>query len=112
MLIPNSPSYFSRMLNIAVRQGRSERRDESYSFPYGESLSEARTKLADFFRILPSRNLARSWESVKDRAASGCRGNRLSIRNRVLRDRLIFVRCDQVDRQHDCIFQQINGQLG
>ncbi|HNP84353.1 MAG TPA: hypothetical protein PKN47_23065, partial [Nitrospira sp.] len=30
----------------------SERRGESYSLPYGERLSDARTPLADFFRIL------------------------------------------------------------
>jgi hypothetical protein len=36
----------------AVQQGRSERRGESYSAPYVEPLSDARTTLADFFRIL------------------------------------------------------------
>ena len=41
-----------RMRKKAVRQGRSERRDESYSAPYVEPLSEARTPLAVFFRIL------------------------------------------------------------
>ena len=35
-----------------VQQGRSERRGESYSAPYVEPLSDARTKLADFFSIL------------------------------------------------------------
>jgi hypothetical protein len=35
------------------QQGRSKRRGESYSVPYGEPLSEARTPLAVFFRILP-----------------------------------------------------------
>ncbi len=30
----------------AVQQGRSERRGESYSLPYGEPLSDARTPLA------------------------------------------------------------------
>jgi len=34
------------------KQGRSERRGESYFVSYVESLSEARTKLADFFSIL------------------------------------------------------------
>lgn len=34
------------------RQGHSERRGESYSAPYGEPLSDARTPLADFFSIL------------------------------------------------------------
>ena len=41
-----------RMRKMAVQQGRSERRGESYSLPYGERLSDARTPLADFFRIL------------------------------------------------------------
>jgi hypothetical protein len=36
----------------AVQQGRSERRGESYSGPYGEPLSDARTPVAVFFRIL------------------------------------------------------------
>ena len=40
-----------RMFKKAVQQGRSERRGESYSGLYGESLSDARTKLADFFNI-------------------------------------------------------------
>ena len=35
------------------RQGRSARRGESYSGPYVEPLSDARTPLAGFFRILP-----------------------------------------------------------
>jgi len=34
------------------KQGRSERKGESYSAPYVETLSEARTPLADFFNIL------------------------------------------------------------
>jgi len=37
---------------MAVQQGRSERRGESYSQPYVEPLSDARTMLADFFSIL------------------------------------------------------------
>ena len=41
-----------RMRKKAVQQGRSERRGESYPLPYGERLSDARTPLADFFRIL------------------------------------------------------------
>ena len=40
------------MFKKAVQQGRSERRGESYSAPYVEPLSDARTKLADFFNIL------------------------------------------------------------
>jgi hypothetical protein len=41
-----------RMRKKAVQQGRSEQRGESYSLPYVEPLSVARTPLADFFRIL------------------------------------------------------------
>ena len=41
-----------RMFKKAVQRGRSEGRGESYSGPYGEPLSDARTKLADFFNIL------------------------------------------------------------
>ncbi|MBK8276331.1 MAG: hypothetical protein IPK92_10925 [Nitrospira sp.] len=41
-----------RMRKKAVQQGRSERRGESYSVPYVEPLSDARTPLAVFFRIL------------------------------------------------------------
>jgi hypothetical protein len=41
-----------RMLKMTVHRGRSERRGESYSGPYVEPLSDARTKLADFFTIL------------------------------------------------------------
>ena len=37
---------------MAVQRGRSKRRGESYSFPYGEPLSVERTKLEDFFNIL------------------------------------------------------------
>ena len=40
------------MFKKAVQRGRSERRGEAYSGPYVEPLSEARTKLADFFSIL------------------------------------------------------------
>ena len=36
-------------------QGRSERRGESYSAPYDEPLSDARTPLADIFSILLGR---------------------------------------------------------
>ena len=40
------------MRKKAVQQGRSERRGESYSAPYLEPRSDARTPLADFFRTL------------------------------------------------------------
>jgi len=41
-----------RMLKKAAQQGRSKRRGDAYSVQYVEPLSEARTKLADFFSIL------------------------------------------------------------
>ena len=44
-----------RMLKKAVRQGRSERGDEAYSFRYVEPPSDARTQPADFFSILLDR---------------------------------------------------------
>ncbi len=40
------------MFKKAFRQGRSKRRGESYSLPYAEPLSDARTPLEDFFNIL------------------------------------------------------------
>jgi hypothetical protein len=43
---------FRRLFIKAVQQGRSERRGESYSLPYGEPLSDARTPVADFFNSL------------------------------------------------------------
>jgi hypothetical protein len=46
------------MRKKAVQQDRSERRGESYSVRYGEPLSDARTLLADFFRILLERQLS------------------------------------------------------
>ena len=42
----------SRMFKKAVQRGRSERRGEAYFVPYVKPLSDARTKLADFFNIL------------------------------------------------------------
>jgi hypothetical protein len=47
--------YSCRMREKAVQQGRSEQRGESYSLPYVEPLSEARTPLVDFFHILLGR---------------------------------------------------------
>jgi hypothetical protein len=41
-----------RLFRKAVQQGRSERRGESYSVPYVEPLSDARTMLADFVNSL------------------------------------------------------------
>ncbi len=40
------------MVKKAVQRGRSEQRGDAYSLPYVEPLSDARTKLADFFNIL------------------------------------------------------------
>jgi hypothetical protein len=40
------------MFKKAVQRGRSERRGEAYSALYVEPLSDARTKLADFFNIM------------------------------------------------------------
>jgi len=37
---------------MAVQQGRNERSAEAYPLGYVEGLSDARTKLADFFSIL------------------------------------------------------------
>jgi hypothetical protein len=41
-----------RLFRKAVQQGRSERRGESYSMPYVEPLSDARTMLAGFVNSL------------------------------------------------------------
>ncbi|MEW6245584.1 MAG: Uma2 family endonuclease [Nitrospirota bacterium] len=41
------------MFKKTVQHGRSERRGEAYSSRYVEPLSDLRTKLADFFNILP-----------------------------------------------------------
>jgi hypothetical protein len=44
------------MVKKAAQQGRSEQRGEAYSEPYVEPLSDARTKLVDFFNILQRRD--------------------------------------------------------
>jgi hypothetical protein len=41
-----------RMFKKASQRGRSERGGEAYSFSYVEPLSDARTKLEDFFNIV------------------------------------------------------------
>jgi hypothetical protein len=41
-----------RLFRKAVQQGRSKRRGESYSLPYVEPLSVARTPLVDFINSL------------------------------------------------------------
>ncbi len=43
------------MVKKAVQRGRSQRGGEAYSVRYVEPPSPARTKLADFFNILPGR---------------------------------------------------------
>jgi len=53
-----------RMRKKAVQQGRSERRSEAYSAPYVEPLSDARTPLADFFRILLARRVGNLGKSA------------------------------------------------
>jgi hypothetical protein len=50
--ITDESSMACRLFRKAVQQGRSERRDESYSVPYVEPLSDARTMLADFVSSL------------------------------------------------------------
>jgi hypothetical protein len=42
------------MVKKSVQRGRSERGTEAYFFRYVEVPSDARTKPADFFNILPS----------------------------------------------------------
>lgn len=43
------------MFKKAGQRGRGKRRSEAYVFRYVEGLSDARTKLADFFNILVAR---------------------------------------------------------
>ena len=58
------------MFKKAGQQGRSERRVEAYSLPYVESLSDARTLLADFFNMLLVSHIDRNGWSL-DRAHKG-----------------------------------------
>jgi hypothetical protein len=62
-----------RVVKKAVQQGRSERRDEAYSVLYVEALSDARTRLADFFTTLQAadcnRNVTRLFMRVRDETA-------------------------------------------
>ena len=55
------------MLKKAVQRGRSERGGEGVPLWYVESLSDARTKLADFFSIL----LRSSRISLEERQSKG-----------------------------------------
>jgi hypothetical protein len=48
--------HFRGRLKKSVQQGRSERRPEAYPLGYVEGLNDARTQLADFFRILPEKD--------------------------------------------------------
>jgi hypothetical protein len=50
--ITDESSMACRLFRKAFQQGPSERRGESYSVPYVEPLSEARTMLADFVNSL------------------------------------------------------------
>ena len=50
--ITDGSSMACRLFRKAVQQGRSERRGESYSVPYVEPLSDARTMLAGFVNSL------------------------------------------------------------
>jgi hypothetical protein len=50
--ITDGSSMACRLFRKAFQQGRSERRGESYSVPYVEPLSDARTMLADFVNSL------------------------------------------------------------
>ncbi len=47
---------------MAIQRGRSERRGESYSLSYVEPLSDARTKLGDFFSVLPGTTVTKHAE--------------------------------------------------
>jgi hypothetical protein len=59
------------MFKKAFRQGRSERRGESYSLPYAEPLSDARTPLEDFFNILLVSGLLRGASSRSEESLWG-----------------------------------------
>ncbi|BCA57161.1 hypothetical protein W02_43010 [Nitrospira sp. KM1] len=58
------------MFKKAVQQGRSERGGEAYSLLYVELLSDARTKLADFFDILLGNMGTKTTE--KEKATRRC----------------------------------------
>ena len=60
---------------MTVQRGRSKRRGEAYS-EYVEPLNEARTKLADFFNIVPGYRCAENWKRnegwpYSDRCSAG-----------------------------------------
>jgi hypothetical protein len=50
--ITDGSSMACRLFRKAIQQGRSERKGESYSVPYVEPLSDARTMLAGFVNSL------------------------------------------------------------
>ena len=52
------------MFKKVVQRGRSESRGEAYSIPYVEPLSDARTKLAAFFKILRARGVYDTGEGT------------------------------------------------
>ncbi len=66
---------------MAVQQGHSERRGESYSVLYVEPLSDARTMLADVFSILlrPDIKVNRHARMRQDRVDRGF----IAIHNKV-----------------------------
>jgi hypothetical protein len=57
------------MFKKDAQRGRSKRRDEAYSISYVEALSDARTKLADFFNILLRND--RAWSASHARFTHG-----------------------------------------
>ena len=60
-----------RLFRKAVQQGRSKRRGESYSLPYVEPLSAARTPLADFVNRLLAERLDHSVGRVEPHCPYG-----------------------------------------
>ncbi len=54
------------MVKKSFQQGRSERRAEAYPLGYVEGLSDARTKLEEFFNILLQREVEPGKEHLPD----------------------------------------------
>jgi hypothetical protein len=65
--ITDGSSMSCRLFRKAIQQGRSERRGESYSVPYVEPLSEARTMLADFINSLLESGRWRTEKVLEER---------------------------------------------
>ena len=70
---------------MAVQRSRSERRGESYSVPYVEPLSDARTKLADFFSIVLGRNRSSGRNPGQKGSSLICPSTHILERNALLR---------------------------